>query len=325
MPVPPLRTALHLSLLAVTAGPLVAQGAVDPSIAPRAMQLARAGSRVEATELLGRYLATAPDDGTAWRALGWFYLLDSREWHRQGHRGDPPGALFLDFAAAALDQALRAPTDSALLLRALVDVERLTLEVERTGWALARASAGVPRNGPAAPFLLEFGANLAASCPIGGVLVAGSELEAAAVWSVVLASPERVDLILLRPAQFGADSVYHQAMAAALEVAPGQPVAATLTEVARRRPVCLTPGVTPGVAPAVPLLPHRLVLVGGREAPLDPAPLSIVDLLQAELGRPSPVAAEVLDLYTRAARGNPLLCSTLLLPLGVHHRTACHD
>ena len=44
-------------------GSLVAQAAVDPSVAPRAAAMERHGSRVEATERLGRYLATAPDDG----------------------------------------------------------------------------------------------------------------------------------------------------------------------------------------------------------------------------------------------------------------------
>jgi hypothetical protein len=325
MPARFVRSLLSLSLLGATTAPVVAQGAVDPSIAPRAMQLARSGERIEATELLGRYLATAPDDGGAWRALGWFYLLDSREWHHRGHTGDPPGALFLDFAAAALDQALRAPTDSARLLRAVVEVERLALEVERSGWALTRAAMLLPRSGEGPAFLLEAGTNLAASCPVGGVLVTGSDLEAAAVWNVVFASPERGDLVLLLPVRYGEDSLYRRAMAEALEVAPGLSVSAALTETARRRPVCLTPGVPREAAPALPLAPLRLLQVAGPDAPLDSAPLRVVDLLQAELTRPGPVEAEVLALYRRAAQSNPLLCSTLLLPLGVHQRTACHN
>ena len=54
---------------------------------------------------LGRYLATAPDDGRAWLQLGRFYLYDSRDWHLHGHRGEPDGLLYLDFAATALEAA----------------------------------------------------------------------------------------------------------------------------------------------------------------------------------------------------------------------------
>lgn len=319
------RTLLSLSVGLLAALPLTAQAAVDPSIAPRAMELARHGERIQATEMLGRYLATAPDDGGAWRALGWFYLLDSREWHRRGHTGDPPGALFLDFAVAALDQALRAATDSARLLRATVERDRALLGVEQGGWIATRATFAYSTVVIAPGYLREVGRNLVASCPIGGVLVTGTELEATAVWSVVLASRERGDLLLLLPLQYGEDSVYRHAMAAALEVSPALPVAEALGDAARRRPVCLTPGVPQGSAPTLPLTPVRLVRVAGVIGPIAADPLSIIELLQAELGRPNPVAAEVLAIYERAAGANPLLCTTLLLPLGVHHRASCRN
>ncbi len=129
---------------AVSPSLILAQGAVDPSIAPRAVQLARSGGREQATELLGRYLATAPDDGAAWLELGKFYLADSREWHRAGHLGEPPAALFLDFAATALDQSLRLPTDSGRLVRALIEVDRAAAAVENEGWNAMRASFSFP-------------------------------------------------------------------------------------------------------------------------------------------------------------------------------------
>ena len=69
-----------------------------------------------AIDLLGHYLATAPDDGRAWLQLGRFYLFDSRDWHLHGHRGDPDGLLYLDFAATALDQAVRLSVDSGVVL-----------------------------------------------------------------------------------------------------------------------------------------------------------------------------------------------------------------
>ena len=77
-----------------------------------------AGERGMATELLGRYLATAPDDGVAWFQLGRFYLLDARDWHSPGHAGDPPGELYLEFASIALDQSSRLLIDSAVVYRA---------------------------------------------------------------------------------------------------------------------------------------------------------------------------------------------------------------
>lgn len=307
------------------AADLHAQAAVDPSVAPRAMQLARAGARTEATEMLGRYLATAPDDGGAWRALGWFYLLDARQWHERGHVGDPSGALFLDFAGAALDQALRGATDSALLLRATVDRERMLLRVEASGWPLARAARAPADANPAPDYVRELGLNLAASCPVGGVLVTGTDLEATAAWSVVFGEGARADLLLFLPEQYAGDSSYRAAMVVALGVTGQPPVNAALTEVAERRPVCLTPGVPVATAPALPLAPLRLVRVAGRPSAVDPTPLSIVDLLQVELARPNAVEGEVLALYQAAARANPVLCTTLLLPLGIHHRTACRD
>ena len=72
-----------------------AQGAIDPNVAPRAAALEREGERQMAIDLLGHYLATAPDDGGAWFQLGRFYLFDERDWHLHGHRGDPDGLLYL--------------------------------------------------------------------------------------------------------------------------------------------------------------------------------------------------------------------------------------
>ena len=161
----------RLSLLASLAlpGALAAQGAVDPSIGPRAASMIRNGAQVEATEMLGRYLATAPDDGAAWLQLGYVYLLDSRAWHRNAHLGDPPGELFLDFAATAFDQSLRLPTDSSAYLRAMVELERAISRVEDSGWA-SLGTAGPDGAAPMPPaYITEAGRNLASSCPVNGV------------------------------------------------------------------------------------------------------------------------------------------------------------
>src|SRR5215208_945254 len=167
-----LSGAAVLSLAAAAFRPvmLVAQAAIDPNVAPRAAALERSGERQMAIDLLGRYLATAPDDGRAWFQLGRFYLLDARDWHLQGHRGDPDGLLYLDFAATAFDQATRLSVDSGIVFRGLAELERAVVFLEDSGWSAGghmRASSAPP----IPPFLLELGANLLGSCPVGGVLL----------------------------------------------------------------------------------------------------------------------------------------------------------
>jgi hypothetical protein len=304
-------------------GLLAAQAAVDPSVAPRAAAMELAGSRVEATEMLGRYLATAPDDGAAWLELGRFYLADSRDWHRHGHRGDPSGTLFLDLAATAIDESLRLPTDSGRLLRALVEVDRSTQAIEDLGWdGLPREpSPGRPIEPP--PYVLEAGRNLVNSCPVGGVLVTGSDLETVGVWTVVLTGHHRADLVLLLPGLYGTDSLYRVRMAQALDVDAVLPIADALTRAAARRPVCLAPTTDAGVAPHLPLTAVRMVRIAGRAEPAPPDPLSIIELTEAWQTRPAGLSRDVVDLYIRAARYNRVLCSSLLSPLGVRDRDVC--
>src|SRR5918998_4801209 len=132
---------------AFLAGEAFPQAAVDPNVAPRAAALERGGERRMAISMLGRYLATAPDDGRAWFQLGRFYLLDARDWHLQGHRGDPDGLLYLDFAATAFDQAVRLAVDSGIVFRGLAELERSVLFVEDSGWTVggvSRPPSGIP-------------------------------------------------------------------------------------------------------------------------------------------------------------------------------------
>jgi Tetratricopeptide repeat len=121
-----------------------AQAAIDPNVAPRAAALERSGERQMAIDLLGRYLATAPDDGRAWFQLGRFYLLDARDWHLQCHQGDPDGLLYLDFAATAFDQAVRLDVDSGVVYRGLAELERSVVLVEDSDGASGVFRAGPP-------------------------------------------------------------------------------------------------------------------------------------------------------------------------------------
>lgn len=318
------RSPGFLALLALAAGPApaLAQAAVDPSVAPRAAALAVAGQRARAIEMLGHYLATAPDDGGAWLELGRFYLMDGREWHLEGHDVESPGPLFLDFAATALDQSLRLPTDSSRLLRALVDVERAALAAETDGWDAMLAGRMLGDAVPPA-YVAELGRNLVSSCPLGGVLVTGSDLETVGVWTVTLSRPGRLDLVLLLPSRYREDSIYRHSMAAALQIPPVPSVSAALTAVAGRRPVCLTPATTDQDLPTVPLVPLRLVRVAGPTAPESASPLSVIDLAAVTLSRPSALSRETVAHYQLAARYNPLLCVSLLAPLGTGPRDAC--
>jgi len=311
-----------LTVLGLLPASLSAQAAVDPSVAPRAAALAGSGQRARATEMLGQYLATAPDDGAAWLQLGRFYLMDGREWHLEGHDPESPGQLFLDFAATALDQSLRLPTDSSRLLRALVEVERAALAVETGGWEAMRAVRVLNEVQPPR-FVVELGRNLVNSCPLEGVLVTGSDLETVGVWTVTLSRPGRPDLVLLLPARYREDSMYRASMAATLQIHPVATVAEALTLVASRRPVCLTPGLPETDLPTAALVPLRLLRVAGPAAPEVVTPLSVIELAAVTLARPNALSHEVVAHYQMAARYNPLLCVSLLAPLGARPRDAC--
>jgi hypothetical protein len=274
-----------------------------------------------AIDLLGRYLATAPDDGNAWLQLGRFYLFDARDWHLHGHRGDPDGRLYLDFAATALDQADRLLVDSALIFRGVTEAERALLVVEDSGWnagRYGRQTAGTPAM-PA--FLLELGNNLLSSCPTGGVLLTGSELEVVSVWYGI-AGDTGLDVIPLRPDLYATDSVYRQRMASALEVDPSLTVQRALAAVAQRRPLCLSPATDPAAVPALAWTPFRLARVS-RPAQAGGTALSITELLKASRQGGSPWIQNVRGVYDGAARHNALLCSSLLMLFGDTPPPAC--
>jgi hypothetical protein len=309
-----------LSLL-VAIVPLYAQGAIDPNVAPRAAALEREGERHMAVDLLGRYLATAPDDGRAWLQLGRFYLSDARDWHVHGHRSQPDGMLYLDFAATALEQAIRLSVDSGLIFRGVVELERAQAMMEEVGWGSARNTLDRGQAPRMPSFVVELGENLLASCPAGGVLLTGGELEALSVWYGTLAEPS-VDVLPIRPDLYATDSLYRLRMAQAMGVDPGLPVQRALGDVAPRRTLCLSPGADSAAAPVLAWVPYRLVRVS-RQAMPDPPAMSITELLKAVRQNPTPWVVEVRGVYDRAAAHNPVLCSSLLLLFGDTPPPAC--
>jgi hypothetical protein len=316
------RSRLIVVLLLCTAvSRLAAQGAIDPNVAPRAAALDREGERQMAIDLLGRYLATAPDDGRAWLQLGRFYLFDARDWHLHGHRGDPDGTLYLEFAATALDQAVRLSVDSGLVLRGVTEVDRALGTVEDSGWDPARYARPRPDTPPMPAYLVELGANLLTSCPAGGVLVTGSDLEAVSVW---YGSQQRapLDILPIRPDRYATDSLYRQRMAAAMGVDPALPVQRALAAAADTRVLCLSPSTDQAAAPALSWVPFRLVRISRPMAGRADA-LSIVELLKASRQDPSSWVQDVRQVYAAAAGYNVLLCGSLLLFLGDDPPPAC--
>ena len=318
----PCRAAFALATASVVwAGGLRAQAAVDPNVAPRAAALERAGERRMAIGLLGRYLATAPDDGRAWFQLGRFYLLDARDWHLQGHRGDPDGLLYLDFAATAFDQAVRLSVDSGAIFRGLAELERHVVTVEDSGWRVGGAlrPAG---DAPAMPsFIHELGANLLNSCPAEGVLLLGTDLEALSVWY------DNLDLLArrilpIRPDRYATDSVYRHRMAEAMGVDPALPIRSALAGVSERRALCLSPTADTAAAPPVSWTPSRLARVS-RPVALGPEALSVTELLGAMRQGGSVWVRDVRSVYANAARYNSLLCSSFLLVFGDSPPPAC--
>jgi hypothetical protein len=316
------RGAAALAIVsAVLTGGLRAQAAVDPNVAPRAAALERAGERRMAIGLLGRYLATAPDDGRAWFQLGRFYLLDARDWHLQGHRGDPDGLLYLDFAATAFDQAVRLAVDSSTVFRGLAELERSVVFVEDSGWGAGdqmRARSDAP---PMPTFILELGANLLNSCPVGGVLLVGSDLEALSVWYDNAGLRSR-KILPLRSDRYATDSLYRRRMAEAMGTDPGLAIRNALASVAVRRPLCLSPTADNAAAPPVAWTSFRLARVS-RPAQPGPEALSITELLAAIRQGESVWVTDVRRVYDSAARYNALLCSSFLPVFGDAPPTAC--
>jgi hypothetical protein len=309
--------------LAVTVGvaPVHGQGALNPTVAPRAAELARNGQRGVATEMLGRYLATATDDGSAWIQLGRFYLLDIRDWHAAGHSEESPGPLYLDFAAAAVDQAVRLRADSGLVLRHMLELERGIVAIEEAGWA-ALANRPVPRDLPPLPdFILELGANLLSSCPPEGVVATGSDIEAVAVWAV---AGGRSGGPLLIPSLYATDARYRRRMATVLGTDAEWPVQQALGAVAAKRPVCLTPHADRALLALPDLRPMRFVLVTGPGVSASDRVVTVTGLLRAERQGASPWTSEVHGVYRAAAGFNPRLCDGPLALLGDTQSGTCH-
>ncbi len=313
---------LLLGLLALVPGPLAAQGAINPMVAPHAADLARAGERGAAKTYLGQYLARSTDDPKAWLQLGKFYLADAKEWHLRGHIGDPDAAILLDFAATSLDQTIRLQEDSGAVLRGYAQAGRDLLMIEELGWDGARSMR--QRGGIDLPAqVIELGLNLVASCPSGGVLLPGDPLETLSVWFATQELGLRADLLPILPALWATDARYRGQMAHSLGVDSAVAIQRALGLVAQRRVICLAPLADAAAMPDGPRTAVRLVLVtGNANAPADQH-LAFTDFIAAERAGRSVWTAEILRIYQVASQSNPLLCRSLFAQLGDRPVGAC--
>ncbi|HEX5004279.1 MAG TPA: hypothetical protein VFV65_03135 [Gemmatimonadales bacterium] len=321
---PNLRTLLALAAAApALVGPLVGQGSLNPTVAPRAAELARNGQRGIGTEMLSRYLATSPDDGAAWIQLGRFYLLDIRDWHLSGHPAESPGPLYIDFGAAALDQAVRLRGDSGVILRQMLEVERAQDAVERQGYGVLRQWTVPADVAPLPDFIVELGANLLGSCPASGVMATGSDLETVAMFSVLATAGQAGSVVLVVPAYYATDARYRYVIASALGTDSSWSVQQTLTTVAQRRPVCLTPLADRALLALPDLRPMRFVLVTGPGQTTSDRVVTVTDLARADRQGRSAWLHEVHSIYAAAAGFNPQLCTGPLALLGDTQIAAC--
>jgi len=291
------------------AAPLRAQGAIDPHMAPRAAELIRQGERGVATDMLGRYLAIAQDDGRAWLQMGRIYLLDARDWHAH-HSGQPDAELYLEFAGASLDQAGRMALDSGAVFRGMVEMERATLIYEDSGW-VATQHVFVGRELPLLPpAMQELGDNLLASCPSGGILVTGGDAETVSAWYAALQRTAKEPVVPVRPDLYVTDAHYRDRTAKLLNVDPRLPLRDAIKAAATRRPVCITPTADSAAVPAMTWRPSRLVRLSQGEAPRDVA-LSFTAFLQQERAGMTEWLLATREVYERAAVFNPQLCPAL--------------
>lgn len=299
-----------LALASVT--PLASQGAVDPNVAPSAAAMERAGNWTGATEMLGRYLATAPGDGRAWFQFGRMYLLAARDWHAKGHSGNPDGSLYLDLAALAFDHAIDLQIDSGRVYRGAVEMERGILTMEQGGWATVVASRRANPSTPLPGFVVELGANLVGSCPAGAVLIPGNQLESLATWVVLAEMGVRGDVFPLLPEMFSDDSLYRRQVMAQLRLAESQSQPPILASAAKRHTLCLTPFADSSLAGPVDWQVARLALVNSPSPAGTDDVLTITQLQRSNQQRPNAWTEAVTTIYLRAATRNIRLCGGLL-------------
>src|SRR5204863_48957 len=219
----------------------------------------------------------------------------------------------LDSADDALDRAgrLLAPSgstpdgDSARVLRVAAWSARSHLAWEQRGINVGPQEWGpVPLDLKMPPVLDELGENLLRACPMWGVLLTANEADSYAAWYMRFARGLRPDLLTVPLAAWRSDSVLRGRIAADLKLGRHRDPDATLAELAKRRPVCVTVAFDRPPGPRIGWSTRPLLWVAGPHLKDDRVPPRdfVFAALRLALDDNDAWAQPALALYARAAR-----------------------
>jgi len=293
--------------------------------APAAAQAPVNGTPADSLPALREHLARDSTDGRAWLLLGRLYLERVADAHDPPHRalGDSAAVrALLDSADDALDRAgrLLAPSgstpdgDSARVLRVAAWSARSHLAWEQRGINVGPQEWGpVPLDLKMPPVLDELGENLLRACPMWGVLLTANEADSYAAWYMRFARGLRPDLLTVPLAAWRSDSVLRGRIAADLKLGRHRDPDATLAELAKRRPVCVTVAFDRPPGPRIGWSTRPLLWVAGPHLKDDRVPPRdfVFAALRLALDDNDAWAQPALALYARAARATPALCEAL--------------
>jgi len=233
---------------------------------------------------LREHLARDSTDGHAWLLLGRVYLQRAADAHEPPHHPLDDSArvrALLDTADDALDRAGQrlAPSgstpdgDSARVLRVEAWSARSRLAWEERGINVGPQEWGpVPLDLKMPPVLDELGENLLRACPMWGVLLTANAVESDAAWYMRFARGLRPDLLTVPLAAWRRDSVLRGRIAADLKLPRHRDPDATLAELAKRRPVCVTVTLERPPGPRIGWSKRPLVWVAGPHLKDDRVP-----------------------------------------------------
>jgi len=274
---------------------------------------------------LREHLARDSTDGHAWLLLGRVYLQRAADAHEPPHHPLDDSArvrALLDTADDALDRAGQrlAPSgstpdgDSARVLRVEAWSVRSRLAWEERGINVGPQEWGpVPLDLKMPPVLDELGENLLRACPMWGVLLTANAAESDAAWYMRFARGLRPDLLTVPLAAWRRDSVLRGRIAADLKLPRHRDPDATLAELAKRRPVCVTVTLERPPGPRIGWSKRPLVWVAGPHLKDDRVPPRdfVFAALRLALDDNDSWAPPALALYASAARATPALCEAL--------------
>ena len=278
------------------------------------------------TTLRGR-AARDSTDAQLWLLMGRAYLGLGAEAHGATHRSSEDSAwtrAVLDTAEAALTRAaaLAGPLgtsavgDSARVFRVGAWVARSWL-----AWESGGVAAGVETWGPlpldlrVPPVLDELGENLLRACPARGVLLTAGDADFYAAWYMRFARGLRPDLLVVPLAAWRSDAALRARLVADLKLGHVAGGDAWLSELVRRRPVCVSMAFErpPETRRRIRWEPRPLVWVAGPEgnSPRVPPRDFVFGALRVALDAYDPWAEPALAAYTRAARITAALCEPM--------------